>query len=82
MDGFNLAYAVTPGTFEDIVEFIIPELRKRGLYQEEYAQGTLRQKLFGKGDRLPKEHIGSQYRIGGPRSTAIPRRRAGEPVPV
>lgn len=82
VDGFNLAYAVTPGTFEDIVEFIVPELRKRGLYQEEYAPGTLRQKLFGKGDRLPSEHIGSQYRIGGPRSTALPRRRTGEPLTV
>lgn len=64
-DGFNLAYATTPGTFEDIVEFIVPELQKRGVYQEEYAQGTLRNKLFGKGDRLPNSHRGAKYRVGG-----------------
>ncbi|ADG99033.1 putative monooxygenase [Segniliparus rotundus DSM 44985] len=81
VDGFNLAYAVTPGTFEDIVAFVIPELQGRGLFQEEYAPGTLRNKLFGKGDRLPEEHRGSQYRIGGPRSTAQ-RRRVEEPVGV
>ncbi|MBD4427367.1 5,10-methylene tetrahydromethanopterin reductase, partial [Xanthomonas citri pv. citri] len=25
VDGFNLAYHITPGTFEDIVEFVVPE---------------------------------------------------------
>jgi FMN-dependent oxidoreductase (nitrilotriacetate monooxygenase family) len=65
VDGFNLAYAITPGTFEDVVEFVIPELRKRGAYPTEYAPGTLRNKLHGRGDRLPDEHHGAQYRIGG-----------------
>lgn len=64
-DGFNLAYATTPGTFEDVVEFIVPQLQKRGLYQEEYQKGSLRNKLFNKGDRLSDEHIGAKYRIGG-----------------
>lgn len=64
-DGFNLAYATTPGSFEDVVEFIVPELQKRGLYQEEYQKGSLRNKLFGKGDRLDHNHIGSKYRVGG-----------------
>ena len=53
VDGFNLAYAITPGTFEDVVEFVIPELRNRGAYPEEYAPGSLRNKLHGAGDRLP-----------------------------
>jgi len=64
VDGFNLAYAITPGTFEDIVEFVIPVLQARGAYQTEYAEGTLRNKLHGRGDRLPEEHHGAQYRIG------------------
>jgi FMN-dependent oxidoreductase (nitrilotriacetate monooxygenase family) len=64
VDGFNLAYAVTPGTWEDIIEFVIPELRKRGAYPEEYVPGTLRHKLHGRGDKLPEEHHGAQYRIG------------------
>lgn len=68
-DGFNLAYATTPGSFEDVVEFIVPELQKRGAYQQEYTKGSLRNKLFGKGDRLSNEHIASQYRVGGAKST-------------
>nr|WP_321310562.1 LLM class flavin-dependent oxidoreductase [uncultured Campylobacter sp.] len=68
-DGFNLAYATTPGTFEDVVQFIVPELQSRGSYKHEYRQGSLRHKLFGAGDRLPSTHIGSQYRVGGSKST-------------
>lgn len=64
VDGFNLAYAITPGTFEDVVQFVIPELRKRGAYPEEYVPGTLRQKLHGRGARLPDEHKGAGFRIG------------------
>jgi alkanesulfonate monooxygenase SsuD/methylene tetrahydromethanopterin reductase-like flavin-dependent oxidoreductase (luciferase family) len=64
VDGFNLAYAITPGTFEDVVEFIIPELRRRGVYPDEYVDGTLRHKLHGRGDRLPEEHHGSRFKVG------------------
>ncbi|SDY54773.1 LLM class flavin-dependent oxidoreductase [Herbiconiux ginsengi] len=66
VDGFNLAYAITPGTFEDIVTFVIPELRKRGAYPEGYAPGTLRNKLHGRGDRLPAEHHGARFTVGQP----------------
>ena len=69
IDGFNLAYAVTPGTFEDVVEFVVPELQRRGVYPTEYAEGTLRNKLFGAGDRLPENHHGSRFRVGGDLST-------------
>lgn len=51
IDGFNLAYILAHQTFADVVEFIVPELQKRGVYQTSYAQGTLREKLFGAGDR-------------------------------
>lgn len=63
VDGFNLAYAITPGTFEDVVEFIVPELQRRGVYQTEYTPGTLRQKLHGRGDRLPAEHRGAGFSL-------------------
>ncbi|MCM3655105.1 LLM class flavin-dependent oxidoreductase [Metabacillus litoralis] len=63
IDGFNLAYAVTPGTFKDFAEHVIPELQKRGLVKKEYEEGTFREKLFGKGQpRLSEEHMGSKYR--------------------
>ena len=68
-DGFNLAYATTPGTFEDVVRFIVPELQKRGVYKQAYTEGSLRHKLFGKGDRLGSEHIGARYRVGGSKSS-------------
>ena len=64
VDGFNLAYAITPGTFEDVVEFVVPELQKRGAYPTDYAAGTLRNKLHGAGDRLPDTHRGAGYRVG------------------
>ena len=47
-DGFNLAYDTTPGSFEDVVRFIVPELQNRGVYKQEYTQGSLRHKLFGR----------------------------------
>ncbi len=43
VDGFNLAYILAHQTFADVVEFIVPELQKRGVYQTSYAQGTLRE---------------------------------------
>ena len=69
IDGFNLGRIVVPGTYEDVVRYLVPELQKRGAYRFEYPEGSLRNKLFGRGDRLPEDHVGSQYRVGGPRST-------------
>ncbi len=36
IDGFNLAYAVTPESFEDFVDLVVPELTRRGVYKREY----------------------------------------------
>ena len=60
VDGFNLAYAVLPETFTDIVDLLVPELQARGLYKTEYAQGTLREKLFGAGPHLAESHPAKQ----------------------
>ncbi len=63
IDGFNLAYALAPGTFKDFVELVTPELQRRGVLKKEYVEGTFREKLFGKGNaRLPEEHPGTGYR--------------------
>ena len=62
VDVFNLAYILAHQTFADVVEFIVPELQKRGVYQTSYAQGTLREKLFGAGPYLPENHRGAKYR--------------------
>ncbi len=44
-DGFNLQPATLPGTFRDIVELVLPELRRRGLFRTEYEGATLRENL-------------------------------------
>jgi long-chain alkane monooxygenase len=60
IDGFNLAYAVLPETFTDIVDLLVPELQARGCYKTEYAPGTLREKLFGVGPYLADSHPARQ----------------------
>jgi len=63
IDGFNLVYAVTPGDSEDFVNLVVPELQRRGIYKTEYAPGTLREKLYGLGNRhLRSDHPGAAYR--------------------
>ena len=62
IDGFNLARTVTPECFEDIVELVVPELQNRGAYKTAYVEGTLREKLFGCGPRLPVRHAAARYR--------------------
>jgi alkanesulfonate monooxygenase len=63
IDGFNLAYAVTPETFVDFVDLIVPELQTRGVYKTAYAPGTLREKLYGPGRaRLPDSHPAARVR--------------------
>jgi FMN-dependent oxidoreductase (nitrilotriacetate monooxygenase family) len=63
VDGFNLAYAVTPESFSDFVDLVVPELQRRGVYKQDYAPGTLREKLYGPGrSRLPLDHPASLHR--------------------
>lgn len=47
IDGFNLAYAVTPGSTTDFIDYVVPVLQERGRAQTSYAPGTFREKLFG-----------------------------------
>ena len=49
VDGFNLAYAVTPESFEEVVTHIGPELQKRGVYKTENPTVPRSEKLFGAG---------------------------------
>lgn len=62
VDGFNLAYAVTHETFSDVVEWLVPELQKRGVYKQDYQSGTLREKLFSQSPRLQSPHPAVSYR--------------------
>jgi FMN-dependent oxidoreductase (nitrilotriacetate monooxygenase family) len=70
VDGLNVAFAVSPGDFEDISDMLVPELTRRGRYKSAYAEGTLREKLFGAGRaRLTETHPASRYRVK-PRAAA------------
>ena len=44
-DGFVIGPTHQPGAFEDFVQFVVPELQKRGLYRKEYSGTTLRDHL-------------------------------------
>ena len=52
-DGFVLAATHIPGSYEDFVRFVVPELQRRGLFQTEYAGATLRENLH-----LPMPAVG------------------------
>lgn len=63
VDGFNLAYAITPGTFEDFIHWVVPELRRRGRAQADYASPTLRGNLLASASaRVPDDHPAARYR--------------------
>ncbi|KAJ5188953.1 Nitrilotriacetate monooxygenase component A/pristinamycin IIA synthase subunit A [Penicillium cf. griseofulvum] len=71
VDGFNLAHIVNPGTFEDIIEFLLPELRRRGVFRDEIKkEGATAREVFIGSQRLPEDHPGSKYKW-----------RAGETIP-
>jgi len=44
-DGFNVLPAYLPGSLNDFVDQVIPELQRRGLYRTEYEGATLRANL-------------------------------------
>jgi long-chain alkane monooxygenase len=62
VDGFNIAYHITPGSFADVAEYLIPELRRRGRAREAGHSGTLRQQIFGGSALLPDDHPGAAFR--------------------
>ncbi|MEJ0019526.1 MAG: LLM class flavin-dependent oxidoreductase [Acetobacteraceae bacterium] len=62
VDGFNLSRTVIPECVEDFVALMVPELQSRGVMKLDYAEGTLREKLFGGGARLPASHPAARAR--------------------
>jgi FMN-dependent oxidoreductase (nitrilotriacetate monooxygenase family) len=63
VDGFNLAYVITPGTFEDFIELAVPELQRRGRVWGAYPEGTLRERLSGSDSPfVASDHPAHAYR--------------------
>jgi FMN-dependent oxidoreductase (nitrilotriacetate monooxygenase family) len=44
-DGFVIGPTHQPGSFEDFVKYVVPELQKRGIYRKDYTGTTLRDHL-------------------------------------
>jgi len=44
-DGFVLAATHMPGTYEEFVRLVVPELQRRGVFRKEYTGTTLRENL-------------------------------------
>ncbi|MGB6566486.1 MAG: LLM class flavin-dependent oxidoreductase [Xanthobacteraceae bacterium] len=44
-DGFVLSATHVPGTYEDFVRFVVPELQRRGLFRNDFSGVTLRENL-------------------------------------
>jgi FMN-dependent oxidoreductase (nitrilotriacetate monooxygenase family) len=66
VDGVNIAYVLFPGSFEGVVEMLLPESMARGLFWEDYeVQGETYRKNFYRreGQTGPLgEHVAAQYR--------------------
>ena len=45
-DGFNITPTYTPGSFDEFVEMVVPELQRRGVHRREYGAETYRDHLF------------------------------------
>lgn len=56
VDGFNFAYVTWPGTYEDIVDLLVPELEKRGRLQAVPEEPrTMRERFVG------RKHVGNNH---------------------
>ena len=71
IDGINLLQYHTFDTARDFIELVVPVLRERGRLRSSYDESeSLRDRIFGEGDRLPERHHGARYRGGAHLPTA------------
>ena len=65
IDGINLLQYHSYDTAKDFIELVVPVLRERGRLRASYDEDeSLRDRIFGDGDRLPDRHYGARYRGG------------------
>jgi long-chain alkane monooxygenase len=64
VDGVNISYYTTPGSFVEFIDGVMPVLQERGLAQRDYRPGTLREKLSDgrSGPLLDPTHPGAAIR--------------------
>ena len=60
------AYALFPQSFKDIIELLLPELRQRGLFWDDYEVpgGTYRENFYRKPGlkKSPSSHVSAKFR--------------------
>jgi FMN-dependent oxidoreductase (nitrilotriacetate monooxygenase family) len=65
IDGINLLQYHSYDTVLDFVDLVVPVLRERGRLRAAYdPRESLRDRIFGAGDRLPDRHPATRYRGG------------------
>ena len=65
IDGINLLQYHSYDTAKDFIDLVVPVLRERGRLRASYDENeSLRDRIFGAGDRLPDNHNGTRYRGG------------------
>jgi alkanesulfonate monooxygenase SsuD/methylene tetrahydromethanopterin reductase-like flavin-dependent oxidoreductase (luciferase family) len=65
LDGFNYTPFVSPGSYIELADLVVPELQRAGLVRTERTVTTFRERLFGAGQaRLPADHPGARFRAG------------------
>ncbi len=63
IDGFNLVRTVEPAGIASVVDLVVPELQRRGVYKTAYRPGTMREQLFpDTGAKLAPQHPGAAFR--------------------
>ncbi|KAK5124174.1 hypothetical protein LTR85_001877 [Meristemomyces frigidus] len=62
-DGLNVSSVTNPGSWTDVVELLVPELQKRGIYWNDYdvPGGTFRENLLGT-KHLRDDHYASNFK--------------------
>jgi FMN-dependent oxidoreductase (nitrilotriacetate monooxygenase family) len=61
LDGFNYTPFVSPDSYLDLIDLVVPELQKMGLVRTAHDKSTFRERLFGHA-RIPATHPAAQYR--------------------
>jgi FMN-dependent oxidoreductase (nitrilotriacetate monooxygenase family) len=62
VNGINVSDYEFHEGFTAFAQHVMPVLRARGLAKQDYAKGSGRNKIFGRGDRLADGHPGASYR--------------------
>lgn len=76
----------SPGSFENIVELLVPELQQRGIYWDDYPVpgGTARENLHNTPGQalLPLTHPGAKFRWNAPEEKGVKSAEISVTVPV